>query len=34
MSSDLEFVQHVSDFVREVGEVSYRKMFGEYAIGP
>jgi TfoX/Sxy family transcriptional regulator of competence genes len=32
MSSDPEFVQHVSDFVREAGEVSYRKMFGEYAV--
>lgn len=32
MSSDLEFVQHVYDFVRDVGEVSYKKMFGEYAV--
>jgi TfoX/Sxy family transcriptional regulator of competence genes len=32
MSSELEFVQHVYDFVREVGEVSYKKMFGEYAV--
>lgn len=32
MGSDLEFVRHVSDCVREVGEVSYRKMFGEYAV--
>jgi hypothetical protein len=32
MSSDLAFVQHVSDFVREAGEVSYEKMFGEYAV--
>jgi TfoX/Sxy family transcriptional regulator of competence genes len=32
MSSELEFVQHVYDFVRGVGEVSYKKMFGEYAV--
>jgi TfoX/Sxy family transcriptional regulator of competence genes len=32
MSSDLAFVQHVFDFVREAGEVSYKKMFGEYAV--
>jgi TfoX/Sxy family transcriptional regulator of competence genes len=32
MSSDLKFVQHVYDFVRDVGEVSYKKMFGEYAV--
>jgi TfoX/Sxy family transcriptional regulator of competence genes len=32
MSSDLEFVQHVYDFVREVSDVSYKKMFGEYAV--
>lgn len=32
MSSDLEFVEHVCDFLGDVGEVSYRKMFGEYAV--
>jgi TfoX/Sxy family transcriptional regulator of competence genes len=32
MASDLEFVQHVCDQVRGAGEVTYRKMFGEYAI--
>jgi TfoX/Sxy family transcriptional regulator of competence genes len=32
MGSDLEFVQHVYDFLRDAGEVSYRKMFGGYAV--
>lgn len=32
MASDLSFVQHVCDQVREIGEVTYRKMFGEYAV--
>lgn len=32
MASDLGFVQHVCDQVREAGQVSYKKMFGEYAI--
>ncbi len=32
MASDLEFVQHVCDQVRGAGEVTYRKMFGEYAV--
>jgi TfoX/Sxy family transcriptional regulator of competence genes len=32
MGSDLEFVEHVCDFLREVGEVSHKKMFGEYAV--
>ncbi|HUG39552.1 MAG TPA: TfoX/Sxy family protein [Longimicrobiales bacterium] len=32
MGSDLGFVQHVCDFVREVDDVSYKKMFGEYAV--
>ncbi|CAN5756465.1 TfoX/Sxy family protein [soil metagenome] len=32
MASELGFVLHVCDQVREVGDVSYRKMFGEYGI--
>lgn len=32
MASDLEFVQFVCDQVQEVGGISYRKMFGEYAV--
>jgi TfoX/Sxy family transcriptional regulator of competence genes len=32
MASDLGYVQHVCDQLREVGAVSYKKMFGEYAI--
>lgn len=32
MASDEEFVQSVHDQVRGVGDVSYRKMFGEYAV--
>ena len=32
MSSDAGFVQYVCEQVREVGGISSRKMFGEYAI--
>jgi TfoX/Sxy family transcriptional regulator of competence genes len=32
MASDLAFVQHVCDQLRGAGEVSFKKMFGEYAI--
>lgn len=32
MASDLGFVQHVCDQARDAGDVSYRKMFGEYAL--
>jgi len=32
MASDLEFVQFVCDQVQDVGGISYRKMFGEYAV--
>ena len=32
MASDEEFVRSVQDQVRSVGDVSYRKMFGEYAV--
>jgi TfoX/Sxy family transcriptional regulator of competence genes len=32
MASDPGFVQHVCDQIRHVGEVSHRKMFGEYGV--
>ena len=32
MASDLSFVEFICDQVRQVDRVSYRKMFGEYAI--
>jgi TfoX/Sxy family transcriptional regulator of competence genes len=32
MSSDLDFVEFVVDQIREAGDVSFRKMFGEYAL--
>lgn len=32
MASDVGYVQHVCDQLRGVGDVSYRKMFGEFAI--
>jgi len=32
VGSDLGFVQHVCDQLRDVPGVSYRKMFGEYAL--
>lgn len=32
MSSDLSFVEYVRDQVNGVGQVSFKKMFGEYAI--
>lgn len=32
MASELGFVQHVCDQIRGVGEVSYKKMFGEYGV--
>jgi len=32
MSSELGFVEYVSDQMTEAGQVSFRKMFGEYAI--
>jgi DNA transformation protein and related proteins len=32
MASDPGYVQHVCDQLRDVGDVSYRKMFGEYAV--
>ena len=32
MASDLGFVQHVCDQARAAGDLTYRKMFGEYAV--
>ena len=32
MASDLNFVEFVVDQIQEAGEISYRKMFGEYAV--
>ncbi len=32
MASRLEFVEFVADGLREAGEITYRKMFGEYGI--
>jgi DNA transformation protein and related proteins len=32
MSSDLSFVEYILDQINQVGQVSFKKMFGEYAI--
>jgi TfoX/Sxy family transcriptional regulator of competence genes len=32
MSSDLNFVEFVADQISDAGDISYRKMFGEYAL--
>lgn len=32
MASSLEFVQYAADQMGEAGEITYRKMFGEYGI--
>lgn len=32
MASDLAFVEYVCDQVRDSGHVSFKKMFGEYAV--
>lgn len=32
MASSIEFVQYVADQMRDAGEITYRKMFGEYGI--
>jgi TfoX/Sxy family transcriptional regulator of competence genes len=32
VSSDLGFVEYVSDQMRDAGRVSFRQMFGEYAV--
>jgi TfoX/Sxy family transcriptional regulator of competence genes len=32
MASDLGFVEYVVDQIQNAGEITYRKMFGEYAL--
>ena len=32
MSSDLSFVEFIVDQIGDAGEITYRKMFGEYAL--
>ena len=32
MASSLEYVQYVCDQMRDAGEITYKKMFGEYTI--
>ena len=32
MASSLEFVQYVAEQLRDAGEITYRKMFGEYGV--
>lgn len=32
MASNAEFVQYIADQLREAGQVTYRKMFGEYGM--
>lgn len=32
MASELGFVQYVADQMRDAGTISFRKMFGEYAV--
>ncbi len=32
MATDLEFMEFLADQMAGVGEISYRKMFGEYAV--
>jgi TfoX/Sxy family transcriptional regulator of competence genes len=32
MASDLEFVEYVCDQIGDAGSISFRKMFGEYAV--
>ena len=32
MASDLEFMEFLADQMAGAGEISYRKMFGEYAV--
>jgi DNA transformation protein and related proteins len=32
MASDSNFVEYVCDLINETGQVSFKKMFGEYAI--
>ena len=32
MASDLSFVEFIADQIEHAGEITYRKMFGEYAL--
>ncbi|WP_242041155.1 TfoX/Sxy family protein [Leptolyngbya sp. FACHB-261] len=32
MASDLDFVEYVRDQINETGQISFKKMFGEYTI--
>lgn len=32
MASNLEFVQYIADQLADAGEITYRKMFGDYGI--
>ena len=32
MASNLDYVQYVCDQMRDAGEITYKKMFGEYTI--
>jgi len=32
MASDIDFVEFIVDQISEAGEISYRKMFGEYCV--
>ena len=32
MASELSFMEYVADQIGAAGQVSYRKMFGEYAV--
>lgn len=32
MASSLEFVQYVCDQMREAGEITYKKMFGDFCV--
>jgi len=32
MASDLSFVEFIADQMKEAGSITYRKMFGEYAL--
>ncbi|MFA6806952.1 MAG: TfoX/Sxy family protein [Bacteroidales bacterium] len=32
MASDLEFMEYVFDSIKGVGDITYKKMFGEYCV--
>jgi TfoX/Sxy family transcriptional regulator of competence genes len=32
MASDLKYIEFVADQIEDAGEITYRKMFGEYAL--